>query len=65
MRDLDAGDLSSAWTAYQCGVSLDEIAEHFGCTAEELQAALDVSNLSANFLAIDADDTMDFKREES
>jgi hypothetical protein len=64
MRDLDAGALSTAWTAYRCGVSLDEIAEHFGCTAEELQAALEVSNVTVNLLAIDADDTMDFQREE-
>ena len=65
MRDLDAGDLSSAWTAYQCGVSLDEIAEHFGCTVEELQTALDILYLTVNPLVNDADDTMDSRREES
>ena len=64
MRDLDAGVLSSAWTAYQCGVSLNEIAEHFGCAVDELQTALDVSNVTVNPLTIDADDTMDFQREE-
>lgn len=65
MRDLDAGTLSSAWTAYQCGVSLGEIAEHFGCTVGELQTALDVSNSTDKPLTIDADDTMDFPREVS
>ena len=65
MRDLDAGDLSSAWTAYQCGVSLDEISEHFGCSVEELQTALDILDLTVNPPAMDADDTLDSWREES
>ncbi len=64
MRDLDAGALSVAWSAYQCGVSLDAIAKHFSCTMEELQTALDVSNVTVNPLTIDEDNTMDFQREE-